>query len=104
MAENVKCKSCKRLKKHWCKAVLDSPDEDMLRDCRHFVQKTNADRIRAMSDEELAKFLECFGLCHHCTEHHRLGDLRIYADEKCDEMCEHHCLEWLQQPAEVDNG
>ena len=60
---------------------------------------TKADRIRAMSDEELAKFLECFGLCHHCTEHHRLGDLRIYADEKCDEMCEQHCLEWLQQPA-----
>lgn len=61
---------------------------------------TNADRIRAMSDEELAKFLECFGLCHHCTEHHRLGDFRIYADEKCDEKCERHCLEWLQQPAE----
>ena len=63
-------------------------------------QMTNADRIRAMSDEELAKFLECFGLCHYCTEHHRLSDLRIYADEKCDEMCEQHCLEWLKQPAE----
>lgn len=68
------------------------------------VVSSNADRIRAMNDEELAKFLECFGLCHHCTEHHRLGDLRIYADEKCDEMCKYHCLEWLQQPAEVDNG
>lgn len=62
--------------------------------------ETNADRIRAMSDEELARFLECFGLCHYCTEHHRLGDLRIYADEKCDEMCEQHCLQWLKQPAE----
>lgn len=61
---------------------------------------TNADRIRAMSDEELAKFLECFGLCHYCTEHHRLGDLRIYADEKCDEKCVEHSLEWLKQPAE----
>ena len=67
---------------------------------KHEEKPTNADRIRAMSDEELAKFLECFGLCHHCTEHHRLGDLRIYADEKCDEMCEQHCLEWLKHPAE----
>jgi hypothetical protein len=65
--------------------------------------KTNADRIRAMSDEELAKFLECFGLCHHCTEHHRLGNVRFYQDEKCDEQCEQHCLEWLKQPAEDDN-
>ena len=63
---------------------------------------TNADRIRAMSDEELAKFLECFGLCHHCTEHHRLGDVRFYQDEKCDEQCEQHCLEWLKQPAEEE--
>jgi hypothetical protein len=64
---------------------------------------TNADRIRTMSDEELAKFLECFGLCHHCTEHHRLGNVRFYQDEKCDEQCEQHCLEWLKQPAEDDN-
>ena len=67
---------------------------------------TNADRIRAMSDEELAKFLECFGCCHNCTEHHRLGDVRFFQDEKCDEQCEQHCLEWLKQPAEegADHG
>lgn len=61
---------------------------------------TNAQKIRSMSDEKLAKFLECFGLCHYCTEHHRLVDLRIYADEKCDEKCVEHCLNWLRQPAE----
>ena len=55
MPKDVMCKNCDKLKNHWCKAVLDSPVEDMLRDCRHFRQKTNADRIRAMSDEELAK-------------------------------------------------
>jgi hypothetical protein len=55
MPKNVMCKNCNNLKHHWCEAVLDSPDEDMLRDCRHFWQKTNADRIRAMSDEELAE-------------------------------------------------
>ena len=64
------------------------------------VHMTNAEKLRIMSDEELAKFLECFGLCHYCTEHHRLGDLRIYADEKYDEKCVDHCLEWLQRPVE----
>ena len=65
---------------------------------------TNADRIRAMSDEELARFLECFGCCHNCSEHHRLGDISFYKDEKCDEQCEQHCLEWLQQPVGEENG
>lgn len=68
--------------------------------CKCHQPQTNADHIRAMNDEELAKFLECFGLCHYCTEHYRLGELRIYADEKCDEKCVEHCLEWLEQPAE----
>lgn len=42
---------------------------------------TNADRIRAMSDEELAKLL--------CIYDWRLGEM----DE---------CLAWLQQPVEED--
>ena len=67
-------------------------------------QKTNADRIRAMSDEELAGFLDTWGCCHHCIEHERLSDNRWFSDERCDEKCVEHCLEWLKQPAEVDNG
>ena len=65
---------------------------------------TNADSIRAMSDEELAGFLDTWGCCHHCIEHERLSDNRWFSDERCDEKCVEHCLEWLQQPAEVDNG
>lgn len=61
---------------------------------------TNADRIRAMSDEELAIFLEYFGCCHYCSEHERLSDNRWFSDERCDEKCAEHCLEWLKQPAE----
>ena len=71
---------------------------------RHRIVKSNADRIRAMSDEELAAFLYCFGCCQHCSEHERLSDNRWFSDERCDEMCVNHCLEWLKQPAEVDNG
>ena len=81
MAENVKCKNCNRLKNHWCKAVIDSPDEDMERNCRHFEQKTNGDRIRAMSDEELAELLE--EMTYDSIEHRA-----------------EHWLRWLKQPAE----
>lgn len=60
---------------------------------------TNADCIRAMSDEELAKHLSdiCWD-CHFCTEHWRLDNEPLMRGEKCDEKCAEHCLEWLQQP------
>ena len=62
---------------------------------------TNADRIRAMSDEELARHLHCIGWdCHLCAEHRRLDNEPLLRGEKCDENCMGHCLEWLKQPAE----
>lgn len=103
MPKNVKCKNCNRLKNHWCEAVLDSPDEDMDRDCRHFWQKTNGDRIRSMTDEELANFLA-----------------QKFTDYSADKMCEkgetptatylyleretwfRAWMQWFRQPAEVD--
>ena len=52
---------------------------------------TNADRIRAMSDEELAKFL-----------HEPFCDKRTH--EECTisycGVCDQCVLDWLQQPAE----
>ena len=62
--------------------------------------KTNADRIRAMTDEELANWLADMWDCHCCSEDERLGDNPLLMDEHCDQRCEQHCLEWLQQPAE----
>lgn len=61
----VKCRNCKHLgwwKEEssgemffgWCSKVLDSPDPDVERECRGFEWATNADRIRTMSDEEMA--------------------------------------------------
>mgnify|MGYP001832736393 CR=1 FL=1 len=54
---------------------------------------TNADRIRAMDDKELAHLLMGHGTfeCPVCE----IGDQR-----KCDTECEKHCVKWLQQPAE----
>lgn len=85
MPKNVKSKNCLNLTNHWCDKVIDSPDEDMERDCQYFCHKTNADRIRAMSDEELKDFLCSILQCEFCKFEGWGG-------------CE--CLKWLQQPAE----
>lgn len=70
-------------------------------DCCDFAveQPTNADRIRAMSDEELVVFLDGFsGRCLDCAENAKNESCQIYKEG-------HYCrpqdiMEWLQQPAE----
>ena len=72
--------------------------------CGNWIQKpgkppTNADRIRAMSDEELSEFISRI----------EIGDFgqQVYGKTFCD-MCkgQYECgdcrLWWLQQPAEED--
>lgn len=54
---------------------------------------THADRIRAMSDEELGEFLYSCEFCNIC-------------EEGCDNCkyngkCERRLVDWLKQPAEV---
>ena len=62
--------------------------------------QTNADKIRFMTDEELAEHLVDIGWdCHLCAEHRRLDNESLLRGEKCDGKCTEHCLEWLQQPA-----
>ena len=51
---------------------------------------TNADRIRAMSDEELAECLEQLPICKEKAQE------CIKAEYRCGECL----LEWLKQPAE----
>ena len=60
-------------------------------DCCDFAveQPTNADRIRNMSDEELAEVIAC--------------PKGLFARMDCfddNRDCKHCALEWLQQPAE----
>jgi hypothetical protein len=57
--------------------------------------KTNADRIRAMSDEELIKLLIEFS-AFAC----------IFPDKDCEEVSCVDCVaKWLKEPAqEVDDG
>ena len=53
---------------------------------------TNADRIRAMSDEELACVIQCPSFFDDCAE------------QKCTEYnnCHVCALHWLQQPVEEE--
>lgn len=73
-------------------------------ECDKFNQKilashpTNADHIRAMSDEELVDFLDRWAM----------GDID-YAKTFCDLCngqfeCDQCRLDWLQQPAEEDSN
>ncbi len=57
--------------------------------------QTNADRIRAMSDEELAWELMTWRIETEAKHH---GVESNYPNTKTA------ILEWLKQPAEVDNG
>lgn len=54
MPKSIQCKKCANLKNDWCKLKADSPDPELVRDCQTYKAATYADRIRAMSDEELA--------------------------------------------------
>ena len=63
-----KCKNCNNLYNlsnkddvivgKWCPMINDSPHLDMERNCEHYKAMTNADRIRSMTDEELAKWFD----------------------------------------------
>ena len=74
--KNIKCRNCFFYRNEWCEKIIDSPDPEEARDCNYFREMTNADKIRSMTDEELAEFL--IDLADD-------GNLRI--------------REWLQQPA-----
>ena len=71
----AKCKNCKHLgylfdgdqvsERAWCEKMADSPDLEIERNCEHYEPMTNADRIRSMTDEELALVLK---KAFHCGE------------------------------------
>ena len=96
---NIKCGSC-------IGKTLCGEPEDTALGCVNRVAgnpMTNADRIRAMSDEELVVFLDGFsGRCLDCAEDAKNKNCPIYKEG-------HYCspkdiMAWLQQPAEEDDN
>ena len=95
MPKNVVCKKCNNLVNDWCEKVIDSPDPDMQRDCQYFSEKTNADRIRNMTDEELALWI-C-GVYDIEEENGKFINGIIIPG-----YAPHDIEEWLQQPCGGD--
>lgn len=95
MAKNVVCKKCNNLVNDWCEKVIDSPDQNMQRDCQYFCEKTNADRIRSMTDDELNDlFHEIYDAGAEDAVSYDWG-LRTNSFE--------WTMDWLMQPAEEAN-
>ena len=65
---------------------------------------TNADRIRVMSDEKLAVFLDNLTcLCVDCNDHDGVNENCPIYKQGCGRYCEpKDLMHWLQQPAEED--
>lgn len=91
-------------KAHTCNCQHNSNSRDDEPCCRCDSRRTNADRIRNMSDEELAEFI-------HKMEATCLVDFMGYADKDCeqDKISCRECrakaptiLEWLQSEAEQE--
>lgn len=83
----------------WCELRLDSYDIDEPRDCPDYIRASNADRIRTMSDEELATTLVDWDFCSDvCSQKYVDSPFK----DKCPENCKEQALEWLQQPAEEE--
>ena len=92
MPKDVVCKKCNNLVNDWCEKVIDSPDPDMQRDCQHFCEKTNAQKIRSMSDDELNElFRDIYNAGAEDAVAYECGQ-RTNSFE--------WTMDWLQKPAE----
>lgn len=90
MKEFFRCKDCK----HDKGKCVGASRRGGHKNCFEKKTMTNADRIRAMSDEELARFLADVSTsqtsrCDYCT----------YA-KRCTGKCIDGVKDWLKQPAE----
>lgn len=95
------CKEC--IHRKLCKKFANPFDYDILEsvgcdDFKHSQPQTNADRIRAMSDEKLADaWIRCNTICHLCAyrDECEFDEYVIY------EKCKEGIMEWLKQPADM---
>lgn len=91
----MKCKcgqsgTCEKLFRPNC------PDDGT---CYEFDMFTNADRIRAMSDEELAKWIDEFSFCTDaCPD--SINEVEESIGYCCPANCKEQIMNWLRQPGE----
>lgn len=95
----AKCKNCINLHNHWCDMVVDSPDENAERECCTYERMKNADKIRAMSDEELAKENIYFVSALNAKEGLHYTGLDGHYYRTSEEVAEAN-MKWLQSEVE----
>lgn len=66
-------------------------------DGSEYIIKTNADRIRSMTDEELAEFLHDFDECDYCDK----AECDSCTRDDCDTHSVKSLVAWLQKECEV---
>lgn len=110
----MKCKNCNNLYNmtditgekigNWCPKINDSPDIEIERECEYYDTMTNADRIRNMTDEELAEHIlstpayeTCIKFCKNREECCEIMDMD---NDIPEEWCKQCLMEWLQKEVE----
>lgn len=81
-----------------------NPNEIVVKCGAYKPPMTNADRIRAMTDEELAGIFLRADFCK-CCEHEKGGVCNFicaYPNIPIYEGCRQAALKWMKQPVEVD--
>lgn len=96
------CKDCRnRGKKRNCKFY--SSTSNYAEQCKDFkeIRLTNADRIRTMSDEELAHLITSGELCAVCPFCKYYGTDKCYLEnEGADKNCGRGIIDWLQEESD----
>lgn len=87
----AKCKNCTNLHEHWCEKIVDSPWEDKERECDQYKCMTQAERIRSMTDEELAVNMMC-------PNENGLAEIDCDKNDNCN--CYECLLKWLRAESE----
>ena len=88
-----------------CKITMCRAERDDVIGCAEFVAKntnvlTNADRIRAMSDEALTTFLNKIVVNHHIKNADNCNHCPLKGAKPCDTA---GIVDWLKQPAEEND-
>ena len=84
----------------WCYEIDDSPDIEIERKCNKYSGKTNADKIRRMSDKELSEFL--LKVIDSYDSPCMIGEVDCTWEDypTHDKGCKDCFLEWLQKEVE----
>lgn len=82
----MKCLDCKHLNRTQCPAAFINIDG-----CSDFIPKTNGDRLRAMSNEELTGL----NICTECLDW-------TFVCDHSKKSCKECLIDWLNSPAESE--